>query len=90
MFHAYETCGISKDVGARFVVRPDQHVALFCGLEETELLDLYFAAFMIPAKEAFPGSLVTTIAPPNWETVENQAVSDSKAVSEGIVAPRLG
>ncbi|GAA6017808.1 hypothetical protein JCM11491_004628 [Sporobolomyces phaffii] len=79
---AYETYGISKEVGAIVVVRPDQYVGLVVGLEDYALLDDYFSAFLVAAKDGgLPGHKIERVSPPDWSQVEHQEVSDSRAVS---------
>ncbi|KAK4705032.1 phenol 2-monooxygenase (NADPH), partial [Phenoliferia sp. Uapishka_3] len=83
---AYETYGISKEVGAVVIVRPDQYTSLIVGLEDTELLDQYFAQFLLPAKAGFPASKVATVSPPDWSKVKDQVVSHGRAVPDVQVA----
>jgi phenol 2-monooxygenase len=45
---AYETYGISKEVGAIAVVRPDGYVGAIAPLDGIDTLDAYFAGFMRP------------------------------------------
>ncbi|KAI5479586.1 phenol 2-monooxygenase [Pseudohyphozyma bogoriensis] len=82
---AYEAYGISKEIGALVVVRPDQHVALVCGLEDTDVLDAYFAQFLLPVNDGYPASKVELMSPPRWDAVANEVVSNSRAVEEANV-----
>lgn len=84
---AYEAYGISKDEGAIVVVRPDQYVALITGLDDTDVLDAYFAQFMLPAKQGSPASAVQCVAAPDWSQVADQVVSHSHAVEVETALP---
>lgn len=55
-------------------------VALICALEDTQLLDEYFAQFMLPSKAGSPASAVELVAQPDFSKVANQVVSHSHAV----------
>ncbi|GAA5934705.1 hypothetical protein JCM1841_001782 [Sporobolomyces salmonicolor] len=80
---AYEAYGISKEEGALVVVRPDQYVALIVGLEDTDLLDAYFAQTMLPQQDGgHPGSKVAKVLPPDWSQVKVEKVAGSHAVDE--------
>ncbi|KAM0755127.1 phenol hydroxylase from Trichosporon Cutaneum [Meredithblackwellia eburnea MCA 4105] len=79
---AYEAYGISKEAGAIVVVRPDQYVSLVTGIEDTDVLDRYFAQFLLPAKIGSPASMVGLVAPPDWSKVAKQTISHTKAVEE--------
>jgi len=62
---AYETYGIDKTVGAVIIVRPDQYIGLIVGLEDTDVLDRYFAGLLVPAKDGgFPASEIEVVRPP--------------------------
>ncbi|BGP34602.1 hypothetical protein JCM10296v2_006424 [Rhodotorula toruloides] len=80
---AYETYGISKEEGAIVVVRPDQYTGLVVGLNDTDLLDAYFAQFMQPAKDGgYPGAKVAKVLPPDWSKVAHQDIAKTLAVKE--------
>ncbi|GAA5862361.1 hypothetical protein JCM3774_002491 [Rhodotorula dairenensis] len=80
---AYEAYGISKEEGAIVVVRPDQYVGLIVGLEDTAVLDEYFARFMrADPQGGYPGSLVKKVLPPDWTKVGHQEVAKTLAVPE--------
>ncbi|BGO94437.1 hypothetical protein NBRC10512v2_006547 [Rhodotorula toruloides] len=80
---AYETYGISKEEGAIVVVRPDQYTGLIVGLEDTDMLDAYFAQFMLPAKDGgHPGAKVAEVLPPDWSKVVPLEITGSFAVEE--------
>ncbi|GAA5847228.1 hypothetical protein JCM9279_006147 [Rhodotorula babjevae] len=80
---AYETYGISKEEGAVVVVRPDQYTGLIVGLEDTDLLDEYFARILVPAKDGgFPASKVKKVSPPDWSKVAHQEINKTLAVNE--------
>ncbi|GAA6061800.1 hypothetical protein JCM10212_004856 [Sporobolomyces blumeae] len=80
---AYDTYGIDKEEGAIVVVRPDQYVGLVTGLEDFDVLDAYFAQFMLPARDGgLPASKIEKVAPPDWSKVEDEAVSKTRAVNE--------
>lgn len=58
-------------------------VGLIAGLEDFDLLDDYFASFMIPAKDGgLPGSKIEKVSPPDWDKVENQKISSSFAIDK--------
>jgi phenol 2-monooxygenase (NADPH) len=44
----YDSFGIEPETGALVVVRPDQHVAMICALDDSKKLMSFFQAFMIP------------------------------------------
>ena len=46
--HAYRQYGVDEERGCLVVTRPDQHVALICGLEDVEALDRYFSGVLLP------------------------------------------
>ncbi|GEM12326.1 phenol 2-monooxygenase [Rhodotorula toruloides] len=80
---AYETYGISKEEGAIVVVRPDQYTGLVVGLEDTDLLDAYFAQFMQPAKDGgYPGGKVAKVLPPDWSKIAPTEVAKTLAIEE--------
>ncbi|GAA5929705.1 uncharacterized protein JCM15063_004228 [Sporobolomyces koalae] len=79
---AYEAYGIDKEVGAIIVVRPDQYVGLIVGLEDYQLLDDYFAGFMLPARDGgLPASKIEKVSPPDFSKVAHQQISHSFAVT---------
>jgi len=47
---AYEKWGVNKDRGCVAVVRPDQHVAFLCELEEVKQLEAYFGQIFFPQR----------------------------------------
>ena len=49
--HAYENYGVDARRGCIVVSRPDQYVALVCELEDTDLIEKFFAACMVPQKK---------------------------------------
>lgn len=57
-------------------------VSLIVDLENTDVLDAYFAQFMIPATEPHPASLERTDTPPDWSQVADKALAKSWAVEE--------
>lgn len=53
-------------------------ISLIVGLEDTDLLEAYFAGFMKPAQDGgFPAELIPKMQPPSWEYAP--AEPDSKA-----------
>lgn len=44
--HGYETYGLDPMLGATVVVRPDGYVGMIAALDEVDVVDQYFSAFM--------------------------------------------
>jgi phenol 2-monooxygenase len=44
--HAYQNYGVDPQAGCVVVLRPDQHVSFVGDLEDVEMLDCFFSAFM--------------------------------------------
>lgn len=57
-------------------------MSLITDLESTDVLDKYFAQFLIPADQGSPASALSWIAPPDWSKVQNQVVAPTFAVKE--------
>jgi hypothetical protein len=85
---AYETYGIDKTVGAVIIVRPDQYIGLIVGLEDTDVLDRYFAGLLVPAKDGgFPASEIEVVRPPvstTTTTTKTGAVEAGTRTTEDI------
>ena len=45
--HAYQQYGVDTEQGCMVVLRPDQHVAMICDLEEVESVDRYFTEVLL-------------------------------------------
>lgn len=85
---AYEAYGISKEVGAVVVVRPDMHTALVAGLEDVEMLERYFGGFMLEAEGGgSPGSECGVVRHPVWESEEEGAGANGEAVEAPAALP---
>ncbi|KAJ9116764.1 hypothetical protein QFC24_006655 [Naganishia onofrii] len=85
--HAYDAYGIDKAVGAVVVVRPDQHVSLIVGLEDTDLLEDYFGGFMREAQDGgFPAELIPKMQPPAWETAPSEPDNNASVLRAQDIA----
>jgi phenol 2-monooxygenase len=48
---AYKNYGVDPKKGCVVVARPDQYVSLLCELEDVDVIEKFFAGFMIPQKK---------------------------------------
>lgn len=60
-------------------------ISLIVELEDTKLLDSYFADFLKPAAEGFPANRITTMLPPNFTPMATQPPSIPAAKDKPLI-----
>jgi len=78
----YKNYGIDRTKGAVIVIRPDGYIAAVTDLEDTELLDKYFAAFLQAPKEAAGAQ-----TDGDWTQLKAKPVQDAGLKVADVVEP---
>jgi hypothetical protein len=80
----FTATGLNANAPSRYT--PD--VSLIVDLEDTDVLDSYFAALLIPAKDGgFPASAIDVVRPPPVETTTPHAQMERKTLYHDTVEP---